>query len=736
MLKSLLLPSERRVPYFHVDKIQAKEQKQPCMTALILLNAAQEAAIQAGDGPQLILAGAGSGKTRTIIHRVGHLIARRGIPPHRILTVTFTNKAATELKTRLTGLIGDDGGGVISGTFHAISLRFLRRHATVLGYPKSFQVIDADDQRMLVKRLIKERNIDMDVLHPKYLTGWIEHCKHAGLLPGQTPEQVWNGIDMRELYATYQTELQQLERMDFSDLILNTVILLRDHADVAASLCSRFDYVLVDEYQDTNLAQHQWLLLLCRKHRNLTVVGDDDQSIYGWRGADVRHILDFERVWHGASIHRLEENYRSSGTILKLANAIIESNLHRHEKKLKPTRGTGARSRWAACNDEYDEARHIAAFLMLRHDHGVPWNELAVLYRSNRQSLPIEQRLREENIPYRVIGGTAFFERMEIKDALAYWALLHRCADAMHLLRICNKPRRGIGVAGQQTISRMLAASGLRAADWLDTCAKISGAGSVAKLVPLARLIIEHRKTAAEAPDMGMGSLLEASGYVESLKGQGQLEAESRMENISALQDFITTVSIGNMTPVEFMDRAALLQSGEDMNDETNRRNLRDDNVVALMSLHRAKGLEFDTVVLAGVEEGLLPHQRALDEGETGISEERRLLYVGVTRAKNRLLFTSARMRRMFGDIIFPRPSRFIADLPPDVLERNEAQNLRAPAQPFGEINIGSAVRHPGFGEGVVLGVEGAGDAIRVSVQFRHAGIKRLMLKYASLELA
>lgn len=698
------------------------------------LNAAQEAAVQAGDGPQLILAGAGSGKTRTIIHRVGHLIAHRGIPPHRILTVTFTNKAAAELKTRLSLLIGDDGGGVVSGTFHAISLRFLRRHTAVLGYPKSFQVIDADDQKTLIRRLLKARNIDTDKLHPNYLTNWIEHCKHAGLLPAEAPEQAWNGIDMRELYATYQAELKQLERMDFSDLILNTVILLRDHEDVAATIRTRFDYVLVDEYQDTNPAQHQWLLLLCREHRNLTVVGDDDQSIYGWRGADVRHILDFEQVWNGANVHRLEENYRSSGAVLELANAIIESNPQRHEKALKPTRETGVMPRWMVCNDEYDEARRIVAFLKQRRDAGTPWNELAVLYRSNRQSLPIEQRLREENIPYRVIGGVGFFERMEIKDALAYWAILHRCADAMHLLRICNKPRRGIGAVGQQTISHMLASSGLRAADWLDAIADNGGAGPAAKLVPLARIILEQRKAVEKAPDMGLGALLEASGYVESLKGQGQLEAESRMENISALQDFITTAATGDMTPIEFMDRAALLQSAEDMNDERNHRNQQDDNVVALMSLHRAKGLEFDTVVLAGVEDGLLPHQRALDEGESGISEERRLLYVGVTRAKNRLLLTSARMRRMFGDMIFPLPSRFIATLSTDVLERDEAQTIPAPVHQSGGINIGITVRHPSFGEGVVLGVEGVGDATRVSVQFRHAGTKRLMLKYASLE--
>ncbi|HKJ83360.1 MAG TPA: UvrD-helicase domain-containing protein [Mariprofundaceae bacterium] len=692
------------------------------------LNPAQQHAVEAGEGPQLILAGAGSGKTRTIVHRIGHLIGTRGVAPHRILAVTFTNKAAAELKARLSDLIGDDGGGVVSGTFHAISLRFLRRYAEHLGYPKSFQVIDADDQKTLVKRLLKGRNIDKETLHPSYLLHWIEHCKHAGLTPEQAPVQMWSNIDMRELYAAYQDELRRLERMDFSDLILNTVELLRHHDGAAAMIRAGFDHVLVDEYQDTNPAQHEWLMLLCREHHNLTVVGDDDQSIYGWRGADVRHILDFERTWPDAGVHRLEENYRSSAAILELANAVIRDNPHRHEKRLRATREGGKTPVWRICNDEYDEARRIAACLKQRHALGIPWTEMAVLYRSNRQSLPIEQLLREEGIPYRVVGGMRFFERMEIKDALAYWALLHRCADSLQLLRICNKPKRGIGAKGAETISRMLAESGLRAPEWLDGIAESGGTGPAAKLAPLAKLITEHRASALEKPDLGLGDLLQACGYTESLKALGELEAESRMENIRALQDFIETSMGEGLLPIDFMDRAALLQSGEEHPE---------DAAVSLMSLHRAKGLEFDTVILAGVEEGLLPHQRAMDEGEAGIAEERRLLYVGVTRAMNHLLLTSARMRRVFGDINYPLPSRFIAELPKDVLEHDQPEmTTETVSQPDANgLTLGASVRHPTFGEGVVLSLDGAGDATRVSVQFRRAGTKRLMLKYAALEL-
>jgi len=700
------------------------------------LNPAQQQAAAAGDGPQLILAGAGSGKTRTIMHRIAYLIAERRIAPHRILAVTFTNKAAAELKSRLNRLIGDDGGGVISGTFHAISLSFLRRHADALGYPKSFQVIDADDQKALIKRLLKARNISRDTLHPGYLLSWIEHCKHAALTPEAAPEQNWSGIDMRELYAFYQQELMRHERMDFSDLILNTVRLLEGYNDIAALLRARFDHVLVDEYQDTNPAQHRWLQLLCHGHGNLTVVGDDDQSIYGWRGADVRHILEFETVWPGAEMHRLEHNYRSTGAILDLANAAIEANSERHAKQLRPTRAAGEMPFWRVCQDEYDEARHIVAALRQWRQQGRAWREMAVLYRTARQSLPIEQVLSEAGTPYRVVGGVGFFERMEIKDALAYWALLHHCADGLHLRRIGNKPKRGIGAVGEQQVADMLAASGLRASDWLDTL-KDGGPGPAARLAPLARLIAGQRPEAMQQADMGLGELLEKSGYLESLKAMGEIEAESRRDNIQALQDYIAIASADGMTPIEFLDRAALLQTGERLaSDRTasDRQAGDDDDAISLMSLHRAKGLEFDCVVLSGVEEGLLPHQRSLDEGPAGLSEERRLLYVGITRARDHLLLTSARMRRAFGDLMFPQPSRFIANLSESVLARSETMPVASTRDVDG-LEVGCSVRHPSFGEGVILSVEGAGDAMRVSVNFRRAGTKRLLLKYAALEM-
>jgi len=697
------------------------------------LNDAQKQAAHAGDGPQLILAGAGSGKTRTIVHRIGHLIAKGGIAPHRILSVTFTNKAAAELKSRLTELIGDGGGGVVSGTFHAISLRFLRRYADALGFPRSFQVIDSDDQRALIKRILKARNIPSDRLHPSYLLNWIEHCKHAGLSPHDTPAYDWNGINMLDLYAAYQQQLKQHERMDFSDLILNVVVLLRDHADIAIALKTRFDHVLVDEYQDTNPVQHAWLMHLCSEHKNLTVVGDDDQSIYGWRGADVSHILDFERIWNGATLHRLQQNYRSTAAILELANAVIRENEDRHKKILQATIEGGEKPRWLVCNDEYDEARQIMRHVERWRASGYANGQIAVLYRSNRQSLPLEQVFSESNIPYRIIGGLGFFERMEIKDALAFWALLNCCGDSLHLMRICNKPKRGLGIKGQEQVAEQLVASGLRAWQWLDILAAGQAEGAARKLTSLATVMIQLRADAAGDEDHGLMRVLERSGYLESLKAMGEIEAAARLDNIRTLQNYTEISLAQGLTPVEFMDRAALLQSSEEMRNDN--RDQQDDTV-SMMSLHRAKGLEFDCVVLPGVEEGLLPHQRSLDEGEAGIAEERRLLYVGITRAREHLLITSARLRRFYGETHYPQPSRFIKNLPAEILYQEHQSSMPVTsAESQTGVSIGANVTHPSFGEGVVVSLEGLGNAARITVQFRRAGTKRLMLKYAALQL-
>ncbi|MDX8414246.1 MAG: UvrD-helicase domain-containing protein [Mariprofundales bacterium] len=686
------------------------------------LNPAQQRATTAGNGPQLILAGAGSGKTRTIVHRIAHLISQCGVAPHRILAVTFTNKSAQELNHRLNILIGDAGGGVVSGTFHAISLRFLRQFGDILGYTRQAQVLDSADRMQLLKQLLKRANINRDQLHPQYLGYWIDQCKNRGETWQQAPDDAFNNIPMHTLYRDYQAQLMAQQRMDFSDLILNCVLLLRNHEAAAHAMRNRFDHLLVDEYQDTNPTQHEWLLRLCSEHHNLTVVGDDDQSIYGWRGADVSNILCFAQQWPEAETHRLEENYRSTAAILKLANAVISNNNDRHPKQLRATRSEGATPQLLTCVDEHDEARIITQQLQHRHQQGVPWSQMAILYRSNRQSLPLEQQLRNADTPYRIIGGLGFFERREIKDALAYWALLHRCGDALQLKRIINTPRRGIGDKGCATIMQALANSGMTVTDWLDLHLQTP---PFKKLQPLAQLLQQLRAGSESLNDGGLWILLERVGYFDLLHAMGTTEAASRIEHLQTLAGAIEQAKDMAIKPAEFLDRAALLQSGEEQRDN-------DADSVNLMSLHRAKGLEFDTVFITGVEEGLLPHQKAIDDAPNGIDEERRLLYVGITRAKNHLVLSHAHSRRFFDTTKHPKVSRFITDLKPSLLKKGR---ITTPQPSDNTITIGCTVRHPTFGEGVITAMEGSGNATRVTVEFARVHTKRLMLKYAQLTI-
>lgn len=682
------------------------------------LNPAQQQVVCAGDGPQLILAGAGSGKTRTIIQRMVHLIEHRHVPAHRILAVTFTNKAASELKQRLQEQHPDSA--VMAGTFHSISLRLLRSYATYADYPPHFQVMDSQDQKALIKHILKEHMITSQDLHPNYVLHWIEQCKHEGLSPTEAPSHAFNGIEISELYQQYQQRLKQLERMDFNDLLLILVQIMKRLPDIAHLIRGRFSHVLVDEYQDTNPLQDEWLKLLCCEHRNLTVVGDDDQSIYGWRGANIEHILSFERNWQPVEVHRLEDNYRSYGAILKLANAVIQQNSHRHEKTLRAAREMGEKPIILPCNDDSDEARRIAAWFKQHHLEGVSWSEMAVLYRSNRQSLVIEQVLREQDMPYRVVGALRFFDRMEIKDAMAYWALLHRCADRLQLERVCNTPRRGIGPKTQQNLIEHLMQSGIRLSEWLDMIAQNNNDKKTIKLMPLAQTLLSLRPHCLASSDLGLLDILEESGYLAALQTRGAIEFESRMENLRTLQQFIIQNTESGLTPAEILDRASLMQEGDDAASKQG---------ISLMSLHRSKGLEFEAVVIAGVEEGLIPHERAINEGSEGLREERRLLYVGITRAKNHLMLSWARIRRVFGDLTYPAPSRFLKGT------QTFMRAYETPEFTFqATYDVGTQVNHRVFGTGKILEQHGHGDAMRVLVQFEHAGVKRLMLKYAQFE--
>ncbi len=688
-----------------------------------MLSHEQQQAAYASAAPQLILAGAGSGKTRTLVHRIAYLIAEQGIAPHRLLVVTFSNKAARELRQRLHELIGD--ASVISGTFHAVSLRFLRPYLTQLGFSPTAQVIDADDQRAVMKRLLKDKGICKDHVQASAVLFWIEQCKHQGLLPEQAPEEFLSGFSLKSLYADYQQSLRQHQRLDFNDLLIYSLQLL--HSEPSASaLRQRFDHVLVDEYQDTNKVQAQWLRALCQEHRRLTVVGDDDQSIYAWRGADCRYILEFQQDWPEAEVHRLETNYRSTKAILDLANAVIAANTQRYKKSLKAAAGQGCLPQWTVCVDEHDEARQIAAVFQQRHQAGLPWQEMAVLYRSNRQSLALEQTFKKQALPYRLLGSLPFFARKEIKDALAYWALLHRSADALQLLRICNHPRRGLGAKGQADLLHAVQQSDLTVDQWLDAQIAQPVKGYAKKIQPLAACLQAVRQHAEDDEDAGLWRLLDACAYLQALQAEGELEAQSRLEHLRLLQDLLKQACADGISPGEFLAQASL-DPADTLDDAA--------DAVQCMSLHRAKGLEFDTVWLAGIEDGLLPHQRSIDTGLDGIAEERRLLYVGITRAKRHLHLSCVRSRRM-GQTNFPRPSRFLEGLNDALLHKQE-RLTQSPAQQAvaSDWALGQLVRHPRFGEGTIVSMQGQGASLRVAVMFDEAGLKHLMLRYAALSI-
>ncbi|MDX8394521.1 MAG: UvrD-helicase domain-containing protein [Mariprofundales bacterium] len=702
------------------------------------LSPSQKKAAYSSASASLILAGAGSGKTRTLIHRIAWLIAERGISASRIIAVTFTNKAAFELKERLLELIGDEASLIWTGTFHSVSLRLLRRNAAVLDYDADFQVLGIDERKTVLKNLIKKLNTHIT---PPQAAWWIEQQKYMGWQPDEAAKNNSNDNEYALLYARYQEELKQLQRMDFGDLIVQGIRLLTDYPQEAKRIRSRFLHVLVDEYQDVNPAQNLWLRGLCADGAEITVVGDDDQSIYGWRGADVQHILNFTEQWHKpnnnaqatnkekTASYCIEENYRCSGAILSLANAVIAHNKKRHAKKLIAVRENGMLPLHVLCNDDLGEAVHIRNILQQRRHNGIEWQNMAVLYRSNRQSAHLERVLSESAIPYQVIGGVSFFARMEIRDALSYWALLHQCADSIHLLRIANTPKRGIGVRGKEQITEALRGFSGKPAAWLEVVRQTSNAkGIVAKLQPLAIAVHKVRLEFLDDEDQGLMAILQAAGYMTMLDGLGAVEKQTRCEHVKALSDFIEISLQEGLSPIAFLDRVSLLQSGEEKRSQAS---------VSLMSLHRAKGLEFDTVIIAGVEEGLLPHQMSIadsDENKDTIAEECRLLYVGITRAKNFVCLTSTRLRRVWHETIYPDPSRFLSGIGLDTLRNEQTNSMCANKEKV--LKAGMRVTHPSFGIGSIVRIEGDGEGMRAGVLFDQRGFKNLILKYAKLSVS
>ncbi len=704
------------------------------------LNDAQREAVTAGEGPLLVLAGAGSGKTRVLTHRVAWLVSVEDISPHSILAVTFTNKAAAEMRGRIERLLNLPVGGMWIGTFHGLSHRLLRSHWQEAGLPQGFQILDADDQKRLIKRILKNLNLDEAYWPPRQVLGFINGHKEEG----RRAKQLGDGNDptQRELirvYRAYEETCNRLGLVDFSELLLRSVELLTASESLRTHYQGRFRHVLVDEFQDTNSIQYRWLKLFVNPKHNLFVVGDDDQSIYGWRGAKVENILRFEQDNPGARMVRLEQNYRSTGTILRAANHVIAHNSGRLGKELWTAGAEGEPLQLYTAYNDIEEARFVVGQIEAWTAGGRLRAEAAVLYRSNAQSRLFEQTLIQASVPYRVYGGLRFFERQEIKDALAYLRLVASRHDDPSFDRVANVPTRGLGdktldavrLAGRERTQSMWEAS-------TALLAESALPARAAQALFRFRELIEQMAAACATLSLGeqIEHVVETCGLIEHYKKEKGEKGESRIENlaelISAARGFEYDPADG-LDPLSAFLAHAALEAGEG---EANAW----EDCVQLMSLHSAKGLEFPLVFLTGLEEGLFPHQRSVEEPGR-LEEERRLCYVGMTRARERLVLTHAEVRRLHGNETYTSPSRFLGEIPPELIQElrpasvvSRAAPVHRPAVRPGGLALGARVRHDSFGEGVVLHCEGEGSHARVQVNFEGAGMKWLVLAYAHLE--
>ncbi len=729
------------------------------------LNAPQLEAVKHTEGPLLILAGAGTGKTRVLTSRIAYILGEGLATPNEIMSVTFTNKAAKEMSERVENLIGASTSGMWLGTFHSIGSRLLRRHAELAGLNQNFVIIDMDDQKRLLKQIIVENGIDEKQWPPRLLGSIISNWKDSGWRPEDVPNEkkiAFNNCGV-QLYTEYQKRLESMNAADFGDLLLKSLLLLKNNPQIAKQYQDRFKYVLVDEYQDTNSVQYQWLRLLVMGYKNICVVGDDDQSIYAWRGAKVENILKFDKDFAGTKTIRLEQNYRSSGHILKAAAGLIAKNNSRHDKTLWTEDANGETVEIHPVYDGKEEARLIAE----RIDNHGKYSDCAVLVRTAAQTRPIEEAFVKNKIDYTMVGGLRFYERKEIRDAIAYLRLIQSLQDSLAFERIINVPKRGIGKATVDEIS-MLARDQEIPMYQATTGLVNSGLIPPRLLTKLREFTgnIERWRTEAKETtlDRLMEDVLEESGYLDMLRNdkKNEDEAKNRMDNLKelvrALQEYDDLTS--------FLEHVSLVMDGDT-------RNMGD--TVKLSTIHAAKGLEFDTVFIPGFEEGIFPHQRSLDEsGIKGVEEERRLAYVAITRAKRKLIISHASTRMMYGRFDASTPSRFLGEMPENSLKFVESTapswrsmssatggsnwrgsnsgtgshwarktkevepmfvtNTQPTGKKVGDYTIGSRIFHQKFGYGAIRKSEGKGETQRLTIQFEKAGQKKLVAALANLQ--
>jgi DNA helicase-2/ATP-dependent DNA helicase PcrA len=701
------------------------------------LNPAQREAVLATEGPVLVVAGAGSGKTRVLTHRIAHLVSTCGVKPQEILAITFTNKAAGEMRERLEHILGDVAPRMWVMTFHAACGRILRREAPRLGYRSNFTIYDQADQVRLVKQCLEELERDPKRFVPRGIHSQISMAKNQLIGTEEYKARVASFYDqtVADAYALYQRRLHSSNAVDFDDLLMLTVEVLERFPEALTRWQKAFRYILVDEYQDTNHAQYRLLQLLAGRHRNVFAVGDPDQSIYAFRGADIRNILEFERDFGGGRLIALEQNYRSTNSILRAANSLITENRERKPKNLWSELGEGDPVRVVEVEDEHAEARFVAAEVASLVEEGYAGSELAVFYRTNAQSRVLEDVLVRQEIPYQVIGGPKFYERAEIKDAIAYLQVIDNAYDAVSLTRIANRPRRGIGDASLARLQTYADAQGVSLWEALERADDAGVGAAPLKAVERFRTLMQSSMAGAlelSVPEL-LERVLEKSGYLESLEAERTVEAQGRIENLLELVGVAREYQERAEEPglSEFLQQISLYSDQDDLSAER--------SLVSLMTLHNAKGLEFRAVFLIGMEEGVFPHSRSLEE--QGLEEERRLAYVGLTRAMERLALSHAASRSLWGARGYNLPSRFLDELPQEEIERERLRpaswsGYGAPTvavrRSFPDLSTGDSVRHSTLGEGVVTRIEADGT---VTVRFAEDGVeRRLMLDYAPLE--
>ncbi|MBR2696921.1 MAG: DNA helicase PcrA [Parasporobacterium sp.] len=735
-----------------------------------LLNDKQREAVLYTEGPLLILAGAGSGKTRVITNRIAYLIKEKGVSPKSILAITFTNKAAAEMRERVEGLVGMDAGGAWISTFHSACVRILRMYSHLIGYDNNFTIYDSDDQKTVIKNICKKFEIDTKRFKEKWFMGQISSAKDELISVSQFELDASGDFYLEKVakvYAEYQRELKQNNAFDFDDLIVKTVELFKAHPDILERFQERFRYISVDEYQDTNTAQFVFVSLLAKKYRNICVVGDDDQSIYKFRGANIGNILNFEKVFPNAKVIRLEQNYRSTQNILEAANNVIKNNRERKEKQLWTENEAGAMIKLFHVDNPYMEADRVISQIREFLDEGYKLSDCACLYRTNAQSRALEEAFIRANIAYKIVGGVNFYQRKEIKDVLAYLKTIDNARDDVAVRRIINVPKRGIGAAAVNAVQRIADDRGINFFAALDDGVNEGLFGKPGEKLRTFRNLIEDLKENASQITLHelMDEVLERSGYLKDLELENTPESQARIENIDELINKAVSYeeSAEDPTLSGFLEEVSLIADIDSWS--------ADSDYVSLITVHSAKGLEFTNVFLCGMEDGLFPMNAAIcSDDESDLEEERRLAYVAITRAKKNLIITASRMRMVRGETMVSIISRFVREIPVDLIEPDKENIYIAPrkseytgsagaskqgkesflhkpysagssAKTFSkgekaalDYGVGDTVSHAKFGEGIVTKINDGGRDYEVTVDFKDYGTKKMFASFAKLK--